>query len=274
MLSFIHRVQRWGVALATTLMLSAATVAAEGPPEPSEPSAEKADGDVASYHTKANIREVVQSHHDEVKDCWKARLATKPNLLGRVLVRFTIGPTGHVVAAIVESSTVNDRQLEECLVTVVKTLRFPAGRIVTTVTYPYVLIAASSETPSAAATRPAAGGTEPKPAPQPDPKVVRSTLIEKDRLTEVVPHLPDAVKREHCGKTLHSSYKLCVALNGTINSVSIIDPVPGANYAIIDALYRWKYKPQPVPVCFVQHFAHELAPCPPKQPAAALGISK
>ena len=261
---FVHRGLRWGVAGAVALTLRAATVGAEGPQAssvPSVPSKKQPDGDVASTRTKARIQEVIRSHILEVKSCYEMRLVTQPNLEGRVLVDFLIAPTGQVAAAIVLSSTVDDRKLEECLVAVVKTMRFPADRGTTVVSYPNLFKAAPPETPRAGTTLPSAS------------KVVLAAQMKKEQLTEVVPHLPDAAKREHCGKTLNSSYKLCVALDGTINSVSIIEPVPGADYAIIEALYQWKYKPQSVPVCFIQHFAHELAPCPPVQPAEALGTS-
>ena len=64
----------------------------------------------------------------------------KPDLQGRVMVQFTIAPTGQVAASIVQSSTMGNPPVEQCIANAVRRWEFPKpqGGIVV-VTYPFVL---------------------------------------------------------------------------------------------------------------------------------------
>jgi len=89
---------------------------------------------------KELIRRVIQRHVNEIRFCYEKELATKPTLEGRLVVQFTIGASGEVLASIVRDSTLNDAAVEQCVAHAVKRWVFPkpAGGIVI-VSYPFVL---------------------------------------------------------------------------------------------------------------------------------------
>jgi len=87
------------------------------------------------------IRRIVRAHINEVRHCYNMGLATDPSLDGRVAIQFTIGPTGAVVASVVQSDTLKDAKVSGCIAKAVKRWVFPkpigGGNAV--VTYPFVL---------------------------------------------------------------------------------------------------------------------------------------
>jgi TonB family protein len=105
-----------------------------------QPIVRQAKADVIGEMDKDLIRRVVRTHINEVRFCYNQGLARDPGLRGRVAVRFTIGPTGTVPAAVVAESTITDRNVGNCAVQAVKRWRFPkperGGNVV--VTYPFV----------------------------------------------------------------------------------------------------------------------------------------
>lgn len=92
------------------------------------------------------IRRVVRAHINEVSHCYNQGLVRDPNLEGRVAVQFTIGPTGSVGMAVVESSSVRDASVSQCIAKSVKRWKFPkpdtGGNVI--VTYPFVLASGTS----------------------------------------------------------------------------------------------------------------------------------
>lgn len=95
---------------------------------------------------KELIRRIIRRHINEVKFCYEKELTRMPNLEGRVMIQFTISPTGAVAASFVQSSTMNNPTVEQCIAAAVRRWEFPKpqGGIVI-VTYPFVLKAAGGE---------------------------------------------------------------------------------------------------------------------------------
>lgn len=85
------------------------------------------------------IRRYIRRHLNQVRSCYEQRLASSPDLAGRVAVRFTIGATGQVSRSDVASSTLGNPQTEQCVAGVVRQIQFPApeGGGVVQVTYPF-----------------------------------------------------------------------------------------------------------------------------------------
>jgi hypothetical protein len=87
------------------------------------------------------IRRIVRAHINEVRFCYNQGLAREPTLRGRVSIRFAIGGTGKVLAAMVAESELKDARVAECIVRAVRRWTFPkptsAGTV--EVTYPFVL---------------------------------------------------------------------------------------------------------------------------------------
>ena len=91
--------------------------------------------------TSDAIKNAIHPHLGEVKFCF-TREHRYPELTGRVIVKFTIGEAGAVTASEMESSTVDDAKVEQCVVSAVRRWSFPAPRGGSvTVSYPFKIVA-------------------------------------------------------------------------------------------------------------------------------------
>ncbi|MFL5307979.1 MAG: TonB family protein [Polyangia bacterium] len=90
---------------------------------------------------KEIIRRTVRRHLNEVRYCYDGALAAHPALSGRLVVQFTIAPTGRVLAALLSSSTLANVAVESCVVAAVRRWEFPEpqGGGLASVTYPFQL---------------------------------------------------------------------------------------------------------------------------------------
>ena len=77
---------------------------------------------------------------NEVKFCYERELTRNNSLEGRVMIGFTIGTTGQVVSSVVQSSSMHNGQVEQCIADAVRRWQFPRppGGIVI-VSYPFLL---------------------------------------------------------------------------------------------------------------------------------------
>jgi TonB family protein len=93
--------------------------------------------------SKEVIRRIVHRHINEVKFCYEKQLAKRPDLSGRVSVKFIISGTGAVQMAAVADSTIGDPQVENCIAQAVRRWTFPQpeGGGIVIVTYPFMLTA-------------------------------------------------------------------------------------------------------------------------------------
>jgi len=83
------------------------------------------------------------------------------------------------------------------------------------------------------------------------------------------PHLPDAVLAPRCGATLSGAYKLCITREGSISSVEVVQGIPDGDASIVPALKQWRYKPLPIPLCFIQNLEFRID-CQKLRPADEL----
>jgi TonB family protein len=90
---------------------------------------------------KEIIRRIVRRHLNEVRFCYTQALAAHPALEGRLVVQFTIAPTGQVLASALGSSTLGAPAVESCVVQAVKRWDFPEpeGGGLAIVSYPFQL---------------------------------------------------------------------------------------------------------------------------------------
>jgi periplasmic protein TonB len=101
------------------------------------------------------------------------------------------------------------------------------------------------------------GGAVGSPAPPPPPqKPVNKPafLIKKDKLSGDLPRLPDVIKAQRRGSTVLGTYKICIDASGHVTTVTPVSSIPGADEPIIATLRTWAFKPQPIPVCFIDAF--------------------
>ncbi len=96
---------------------------------------------VATGLDRDAIAAVINRNSGQVRFCYENGLQADPNLNGRVVVAFTIGGNGAVKVANVDSTTMNSKAIEDCIVMRLKTWQFPLpqGGVDVKVTYPFVL---------------------------------------------------------------------------------------------------------------------------------------
>lgn len=85
------------------------------------------------------IQRVVRQNRRQIQHCYEQRLQRNPDLAGRITMQWTISPTGDVVSASVQNSTVNDTEVEQCMRRRIMQWVFPEpdGGGVVRVNYPW-----------------------------------------------------------------------------------------------------------------------------------------
>jgi TonB family protein len=114
-----------------------------GTPVPSFRCAPGPDGQCASVTvgglSREQIRLVVTRNRGQIRHCYQQQLQQRPDLAGRLSVRWTIHPEGRVLSADVGGgSDLRSPEVEQCVVRAVSRWQFPASDGATAVTYPFV----------------------------------------------------------------------------------------------------------------------------------------
>jgi TonB family protein len=101
----------------------------------------KATSPTASSPAKAAIQKAIASHAAEIEQCYQARLAERPKLQGKVVLRWVVEADGQVRdVSVADATTLQDHVLLECMKARVAGWRFSA-RVdggSTVITYPWV----------------------------------------------------------------------------------------------------------------------------------------
>ena len=89
------------------------------------------------------IRRIVHRHVHEIRECYNRGLAKDPALTGKILIEFTIGPSGKVEESKATDVTgFADPEVPNCIAEAIGTWTFPeprgGGRV--TVSYPFNLV--------------------------------------------------------------------------------------------------------------------------------------
>lgn len=89
---------------------------------------------------KEEVIAVIRNHMGEVKHCHDFAILYHPNLEGRVVIDFTIGPSGMPSSVKEQSSTLPEKKLAPCLVSKIATWKFPRPRqgVPVQVSYPFI----------------------------------------------------------------------------------------------------------------------------------------
>jgi len=90
---------------------------------------------------KELIRRIIRRHLNEVKFCQERELVRGGRATGRIVLQFTIGGEGTVLASTIQSSTVGNPAIEQCMAQAVRRWEFPKprGGGVVVVSYPFIL---------------------------------------------------------------------------------------------------------------------------------------
>jgi len=86
------------------------------------------------------IARVIKSQLGQIRYCYERQLSANPELYGKVLVKFTIGGTGQVVAQMVGNTSLNNAMVEGCILRRIAGWEFPQpkGGTNVLVTYPFL----------------------------------------------------------------------------------------------------------------------------------------
>jgi TonB family protein len=90
---------------------------------------------------KELIRRVIHEHRNQVRYCYESELQRHPGLNGKVTVKFVIGPAGQVQKSGVDTSSLGNPAVENCIVARVYQWQFPKpkGGGIVQVSYPFLL---------------------------------------------------------------------------------------------------------------------------------------
>ncbi|MEE9386131.1 MAG: AgmX/PglI C-terminal domain-containing protein [Nannocystaceae bacterium] len=90
---------------------------------------------------KTSVREIVRSNIHRISTCYDHALRRDPTTAGQVIIAFVIGNEGSVTESEIDSSTISDSELHQCMVSVLAGLHYPKPRDggVAHVTYPFKL---------------------------------------------------------------------------------------------------------------------------------------
>jgi hypothetical protein len=85
------------------------------------------------------VSEVIRRNMGQIRFCYEQGLQLDPALAGRVGVKFVIGANGQVKLADVENTTLNSKQIEDCILLRLRSWKFPLpdGGVDVKVSYPF-----------------------------------------------------------------------------------------------------------------------------------------
>lgn len=89
---------------------------------------------------KEAIARVIRQQLGQIRYCYERQLSANPDLYGKILVKFTIGNTGAVVAQAVGNTSLNNAMVEGCILRRIAGWQFPTpkGGTNVLVTYPFL----------------------------------------------------------------------------------------------------------------------------------------
>ena len=88
--------------------------------------------------TREDIRRVVTRNRHQVRFCYEQELQSRPDLAGRITVRWTITAEGRVMSSAVQASDMHNADVEQCVASAVARWVFPSSESPTAVSYPFV----------------------------------------------------------------------------------------------------------------------------------------
>ncbi len=105
------------------------------------------DTKVSDGLSKDVVGKVIKRHFSAIKFCYEKELQQKPALNGKVLVQFVIDPAGAVSDATVAETTIEDANVETCILSQIRRWKFPEpnGGGVVSITHPWFFKPAGSE---------------------------------------------------------------------------------------------------------------------------------
>lgn len=90
--------------------------------------------------TKEEVGAVIHSHMSEIRYCHESAMLSQPNIEGKLILNFSINPVGSVESTSVQSTSLPDRQISDCVIRRLMTWKFPKprGKVHVAVAYPFL----------------------------------------------------------------------------------------------------------------------------------------
>lgn len=97
------------------------------------------DASVEGGLDRDQIIAVIERNKGQAVYCYEKGIQSNPNLGGRVMIKFLVGPSGSVSSASVASSSMGSSSVESCIVNKLRAWRFPRpkGNVAVKVNYPF-----------------------------------------------------------------------------------------------------------------------------------------
>jgi hypothetical protein len=89
---------------------------------------------------KEAIARVIRSQLGQIRYCYERQLSANPDLYGKIMIKFTIGAAGSVVAQAIGTTSLNNAMVEGCILRRIAGWQFPTpkGGTNVLVTYPFL----------------------------------------------------------------------------------------------------------------------------------------
>lgn len=74
----------------------------------------------------SEVDETVSRHSEKIRRCYRKALRTDPELRGKLVVKFRVGPSGRArsIAVVRGRSTIRHAAVEQCVVRIFRSMRF------------------------------------------------------------------------------------------------------------------------------------------------------
>lgn len=86
---------------------------------------QRGSGDVQGFCKESDISRVVSARASGINYCYEKELARDPELAGKISVQWRIGVDGKVMKVIIENSSLNNKEVEGCMVRQIERWSFP-----------------------------------------------------------------------------------------------------------------------------------------------------
>jgi hypothetical protein len=98
------------------------------------------DASVDEGLTKEEVARVIHSHMNEIRYCYEAAILKDATIAGKLLVDFKINGGGNVPNAGISEASMQNQQVSQCLLTKLRSWKFPQprGGVLVAVSYPFI----------------------------------------------------------------------------------------------------------------------------------------
>lgn len=80
---------------------------------------------IAGTLSREEVERIINNKMGQIKYCYEKELVKKPSLKGKIVTNFIIGLEGSVTRSVIKQSTMGDANVESCISSVMRSLKFP-----------------------------------------------------------------------------------------------------------------------------------------------------